>query len=140
MNMMWKVIKIIGLIIWLICPLAAFMLRITSLLDSNDKRRTILRYLLIGASWFVSFCLYANYDNIRDSFGYNNVTGYSVTYMEEHDFDEDPAIIETKHWSGKLLLEIVQWVFLLIVFLVPLITWWEFNKAEARLIKYEKYG
>ena len=114
-------------VIWFVCPFIAYYLRsgsVQRLLTNQGylNSRTLLMIIVVA----VSFCVFANYDYLRDIAGYNLIDGYSVDYYEESDEFGRPYRAADTYSPGigaKVILYLSQWVTIGLCLGIPILTW-----------------
>lgn len=117
---------LIFFLFWITCPFIALSFRSKIFINLLTSRfYTNLRRILVVITIIISFCIFSNYDYIRDNIAKKYIDGYSVYYYEEKDvFGRSHISSDT---SASLLGEIVLYLSQLIVMVacvgVPLFTW-----------------
>lgn len=115
------------LFLWFFLPIMAFWLGSKYMRsDFTISSLTATRTLLTCIMAFISMGFFANYEHIRDTVGYHFIEGYRVSHYEDtDDFGRSylDSEVHTGHWYSKFGLWLFEIAWLLLVVLLPCVTW-----------------
>lgn len=120
---------IIYSLIWILIPV---FLIVTNFLNVNIFKS--VRKILIAIVFIQSLGIYFFKDEIRDFIGYNGIKGYHshyevvpVTYHSGSEMQytkgEEVQIYDCDHWTGIIIIEIFNYLFIPLILILPYIAW-----------------
>ncbi len=142
--LVWKPWLLLLLLLpWGIIPCLSWAVNIKTVSQLlTDERLKMLRYVFIGIVVAISYVFFLSWNELRDTFGYACVRGYSAHYTDEYDDERgnyEQAHISANNWFVEKLL-----ISSMILFLLPLaavngiLTWRGITKEiKRRDLDYE---
>ena len=114
-------------VLWFAIPIFVIILRYSKYNELlSRKSAKWLRIISVSVVIGVSFCIFSNFNHIRDRIGYENIKGYYSEYYpdtDEYGRSTQGVSIHTSHSLGKLILWLFEWIFVILCFVIPVVTW-----------------